>query len=94
MKLLSRRSRDDRPINSRSIAAVAAGVLTGAMLLAAPADAAPPSEEQLAEFTKEVKLKNLMKHLEHLQRASDQTAGTVPAVYPGTTRRSITSSRS
>ena len=35
----------------RSIAAVA-GVLTGTMLLAVPADAAPPSEEQLAEFTK------------------------------------------
>jgi hypothetical protein len=35
----------------RSIAAVAAGVLTGTMLLAVPADAAPPSEDQLAEFT-------------------------------------------
>jgi aminopeptidase Y len=67
----------------RSIAAVAAGVLTGTMLLAAPADAAPPSEEQLAEFTKAVKLKNLMKHLEQLQRASDRNGGNRASGLPG-----------
>lgn len=73
----------------RSIAAVAAGVLTGTMLLAVPADAAP-SEEQLAEFTKGVKIKNLFKHLTALQRASDANGGNRASGLPGTTHRSIT----
>jgi Zn-dependent M28 family amino/carboxypeptidase len=67
----------------RSIAAVAAGVLTGTMLLAVPADAAPPSEEQLAEFTKGVKIKNLFKHLTALQRASDANGGNRASGLPG-----------
>ena len=67
----------------RSIAAVAAGVLTGTMLLAVPADAAPPSEEQLAEFTKGVKIKNLFKHLTALQRASDANGGNWASGLPG-----------
>ena len=65
----------------RSIAAVA-GVLTGTMLLAVPADAAPPSEEQLAEFTKG-KIKNLFKHLTALQRASDANGGNRASGLPG-----------
>ena len=52
----------------RSVAAVVGGALVGTMLLAAPADAAPPDEKMLAEFTKGVKPKNLLKHLERLQR--------------------------
>jgi hypothetical protein len=50
-------------------------VLTGTMLLAVPADAAPPSDEQPAEFTKGVKIKNLFKHLTALLRASDANGG-------------------
>jgi Zn-dependent M28 family amino/carboxypeptidase len=67
----------------RSIAAVAAGVLTGTMLLAVPADAAPPSDEQLAEFTKAVKIKNLFKHLTALQEASDANGGNRASGLPG-----------
>ena len=78
----------------RSIAAVAAGVLAGTMLLAVPADAAPPSEEQVAEFTREWKLKNLLKHLEHLQGASDRNEENRASGLPGYTLPSITSSRS
>ncbi|HET6687585.1 MAG TPA: hypothetical protein VFH02_13820, partial [Jiangellaceae bacterium] len=67
----------------RSVAAVAAGALAGTVLLALPADAAPPSDEQLAEFTKGVKLKNLLKHLEHLQQASDRNGGNRASGLPG-----------
>ena len=67
----------------RSVAAVVGGALVGTMLLAAPADAAPPDEKTLAEFTKGVKLKNLLKHLERLQRASDRNGGNRASGLPG-----------
>lgn len=60
----------------RSIAAVVAGLLAGAMLVAVPAGAAPPTtQDQLAEFTKSVKPKNLFKHLEALQGIGDANGG-------------------
>ena len=67
----------------RSVAAVAAGVLAGTVLLAVPADAAPPDEDPIAEFTKGVKIKNLLKHLEGLQRASDRNGGNRASGLPG-----------
>ncbi|HMG29313.1 MAG TPA: M28 family metallopeptidase [Jiangellaceae bacterium] len=67
----------------RSVAAVAAGVLVGTALLAVPAVAAPPDEDPLSEFTNGVKLKNLLKHIEGLQRASDLNGGNRASGLPG-----------
>jgi Zn-dependent M28 family amino/carboxypeptidase len=67
----------------RSVAAVVAGLLAATVLLAAPATAAPPDEDQLTEFTTAVKPKNLFKHLEALQRASDNNGGNRAAGLPG-----------
>ncbi len=58
-------------------------MLAGTMLLGTSAHAAPPDEEQLAEFTKAVKIKNLFKHLTALQRASDTNGGNRAAGLPG-----------
>jgi Zn-dependent M28 family amino/carboxypeptidase len=63
--------------------ALVASLLVATMLLAGSAQSAPPSQNNLAEFTTAVKEKNLFKHLEALQRVSDGSGGDRAAGRPG-----------
>ena len=68
----------------RGVAVAVASLMVVTGFTLGSAVAAPPTfEDDLAEFTTSVKPKNLFKHLERLQRASDENGGNRAAGLPG-----------
>jgi Zn-dependent M28 family amino/carboxypeptidase len=72
----------ERPAR-RAVITLVVALLAATMLLAGSAQSAPPGQSDLAEFTTAVKPKNLFKHLEGLQQASDRNGGDRAAGRPG-----------